>query len=254
LTQPPSPSDVGAECSMSAARALLQIRAGIRQALPLRIPRAFVYDLESESESQNSSLFRLPALFASLITTKSCYYAYKQQSHGVMLWPAACIDSGMHRILFVDDEETIRFALSEYFTQHGCLVDCAENVEEAEALLESGPYSVLIADVRLAGLHDMSGFTIVKTARERDPETLIVVLTAYQTPEIQAQAWRYGIGALLHKPLPLQELAQVIFGLLAGARNSTRFIEPNGPIGISADLTALNAGLSRITPNTITKE
>ena len=39
------------------------------------------------------------------------------------------------RILLVDDEQAILFAMRDYFTAYGYEVDCSREVEEAEALL-----------------------------------------------------------------------------------------------------------------------
>ena len=55
------------------------------------------------------------------------------------------------RILVVDDEEPILFAIRDYFEPLGWQVDCAQELEEAEALLSHIRYTLLIADLRLSG-------------------------------------------------------------------------------------------------------
>ncbi len=42
----------------------------------------------------------------------------------------------------------------------------------------------------------------------------MILLTAYGTPEIETEARRLGVDAVLYKPKPLPELAQIVFALL----------------------------------------
>ncbi len=123
----------------------------------------------------------------------------------------------MHKILVVDDEESICFSISEYFKMQGYEVDCAQKREEAEALLEKDGYSVVIEDLRLGGIHNAEGLEIVEFVRVRHPETRIIVLTAYGSSEMEAEARTRGAHAFLRKPKPLSEVAQVVFGLIGSA-------------------------------------
>ncbi len=123
----------------------------------------------------------------------------------------------MNRMLIVDDEKSIRFAMSEYFKAHGYLVDCAQSVEEATALLGTGPYSVVIADLRLAGLGSLGGLDVIRSVQERHPNTPIIVLSAYRSPEIELEVERHRIGAFVRKPKPLPDVAQIVFGMVGSA-------------------------------------
>ena len=53
-------------------------------------------------------------------------------------------ESQMPRLLVVDDEESICFSMSEYFSLHGYDVDTAREIEEAERLVENTNYRVII--------------------------------------------------------------------------------------------------------------
>ena len=113
-------------------------------------------------------------------------------------------------ILIVDDEDPIRFAMSEYFRPQGYEVDCAQEKEEAEALLAHNCYSVAIVDLCLSGTDGTEGLEIVRFMRERCPGTRVVVLTAYGSTEIAREAWRRGVDAFLHKPKRLFEVEKVV--------------------------------------------
>ena len=122
-----------------------------------------------------------------------------------------------NRLLVVDDEAAIRFALSDYFRECGWEVDAAAEKEEAEALLAHTEYEVVIADLRLTGIYGVEGLDIIQWSRHLRPETRVVLLTGYGTPEIEAEARRRGADALLHKPLPLPELERIVAGLTGRA-------------------------------------
>lgn len=118
------------------------------------------------------------------------------------------------RILIVDDEESIVFAMSRYFQARGFEVDHARELEEAEALVSNVRYAVVIADLRLTGVHGAEGLEIVGYVREHCPWTKTILLTAYGSPELEEEARRRGVDLVLRKPKPLPDLAQMVFGLL----------------------------------------
>jgi CheY-like chemotaxis protein len=120
----------------------------------------------------------------------------------------------MPRMLIVDDEESICFSMSEYFGLHGYTVDTARELEEAEKLIEGNDYAVAILDLRLGVAHNADGLEITKLLHQRQPETRIVVLTAYGSAEMEDDARRCGADAFLRKPKPLSQVAQVIQGLI----------------------------------------
>ena len=115
----------------------------------------------------------------------------------------------MAHILVVDDEESILFAMEQYFTAQGCTVDCARELEEAQALLTHIHYHLVLADLRLTGINGVEGLDLVSTVRERCPRTRIMVLTAHGSAEVEAEATRRGAHAFLHKSMPLSEVAKV---------------------------------------------
>jgi len=121
------------------------------------------------------------------------------------------------RILVVDDEEAIRDATREYLSALGYEVDAAQEREEAEALLTTATYSLVIADMRLTGVHGREGLELVGYLRERCPWARVVVLTAYGSPDLEAEARRRGADAFLQKPVPLAELARLAGLLVPGS-------------------------------------
>jgi DNA-binding NtrC family response regulator len=139
------------------------------------------------------------------------------------------MESFMPRILIVDDEESICFSMSEYFTLHGYQVDCARERDEAEVLLARDPYEVVIEDLRLGGMRGAEGLEIVELIRRRHPSTRIIVLTAYGSSEMEAEARKRGADAFLRKPKPLADVAQVVYGLIGNQGGGTAPARPPTP-------------------------
>jgi DNA-binding response OmpR family regulator len=117
------------------------------------------------------------------------------------------------RLLVVDDESAIRNALSDYFRECGWEVDSAAEKEEAEALLICTEYAIVIADLRLTGIFGVEGLDIIQLSRHLRSETRVVLLTGNGSPEIEAEARRRGADVFLQKPLPFEELEEIVTGL-----------------------------------------
>src|SRR5215204_6082601 len=130
------------------------------------------------------------------------------------------VESGSQNLLVVDDEESICFSMSEYFSQHGFKVDTAHEMEEVEGLIKQTEYKVLIQDLRLGIARRFDGLDIIKLVHTRNPDTRIVVLTSYGSPEAEAEARTAGADAFLRKPKPLSQVAQVVQGLIESPRIS----------------------------------
>jgi DNA-binding response OmpR family regulator len=120
----------------------------------------------------------------------------------------------MLRLLVVDGEESICFSMKEYFTMHGYCVDTAQDMEEAEQLVEATDYDVVIEDLRLGPAQKPDGLEMIKFIRDHNSHARIVVLTAYGSTEMEKEALGCGADAFLRKPKPLSHVAQVIQGLI----------------------------------------
>ena len=121
-----------------------------------------------------------------------------------------------HRILIVDDEQPVRDAIREYLTAYGYGVDGAQELEEAEALLATTDYSLMLVDIRLTGLHGREGLELLRFARRHCPEIRLIVMTAHASDGLELDARRRGADAFLEKPLPLSRLLVEVHKLLRG--------------------------------------
>ena len=116
----------------------------------------------------------------------------------------------MKRLLIVDNEPTIRFALQRYFKRKGFAVDCAAELEEAEALVTYTPYDLVIADLSLTSNGSTEGLEIIRYIRSISRSgARLILLTGHGTPAVEREAYRRGADAFLQKPRPLAEIASV---------------------------------------------
>ena len=119
-----------------------------------------------------------------------------------------------NRILIVDDEESILFAVRQYFNALGYDVDCVRNSMDAKALLRTARCALVIADLSLTGSHGAEGLDVILYVRQRCPGTRVILMTAYASPEIEQEAQARGVDVILNKPVPLSDLARAVRGLL----------------------------------------
>ena len=87
--------------------------------------------------------------------------------------------------------------------------------EEAEALLASRRYQLVISDLRLTGFGGTEGLEIVRSIHQRWPGTRVMLLTGYGSGEVKAEAVRRGVDAFLEKPMALPEIARIADCMLA---------------------------------------
>lgn len=123
------------------------------------------------------------------------------------------------RVLFVDDEESVHFAMREFLGTRGYRVDSARDAAQARALVARSAYDVVIADLRLgeAGTSsdELEGLALVDHLHREHPSTRVVVLTACWS-ELEGEALRRGADRFLQKPQPLGRLADIVGALCEG--------------------------------------
>jgi DNA-binding response OmpR family regulator len=120
----------------------------------------------------------------------------------------------MTRILLVDDEPTLLFALHDFLDQCGYEVHAASELEEAFALLNNIEYDVVITDIRLSALQGAEGLHILEMARDRSLPSRLVVLTGTATEAMETAAMRLGVDRFIRKPVPLGAIDAVVKELL----------------------------------------
>jgi DNA-binding response OmpR family regulator len=112
-------------------------------------------------------------------------------------------------LLLVENDPASLSAMREYFLATGNAVDCARSLPEAVEQLGQRRFEVVITDLRLRPGPDASGLDVVSEARTRDPRTRVIMLTAFGTHEVEAEARRRGVDRMLAKPVSLPLLSRM---------------------------------------------
>lgn len=109
-------------------------------------------------------------------------------------------------VLLVDDDPTIRWALSERLRREDYDLFEAATAEEALKRFAKGVDLVLL-DYKLP---DEDGLSVLKQFRETDPEALVILLTAVADVDIAVEAMRHGAHHYLAKPFNVDEVALLV--------------------------------------------
>jgi two-component system, NtrC family, response regulator AtoC len=109
-------------------------------------------------------------------------------------------------ILVVDDEQLIRWSLSDRLKSEGYNVIEAETAAQAIARSAEGVDLVLL-DYRLP---DADGLSVLKQIKERNQDTLVILLTAYSSVETAVEAMKQGAYHYANKPFNLDEIVLVV--------------------------------------------
>jgi DNA-binding NtrC family response regulator len=132
--------------------------------------------------------------------------------------PAATLGK---RVLFVDDEPSIRETLPLILQRQGYVVSVAATVAAAVDAVRSHAFDVLICDLNIE--HAGDGYTVVKAIREVDPRCIVIVHTGYPGLESALEGIHHGIDEYVIKPSDPDALVALVAEKLA-SRTKARIL------------------------------
>ncbi|MDP2114579.1 MAG: sigma-54 dependent transcriptional regulator, partial [Bacteroidota bacterium] len=110
-------------------------------------------------------------------------------------------------ILIVDDEESVRDSLFNWFIEDGYRVECAENAKKALSMLESDNFDIILADIKMPG---MDGLEMLKRIKSLRKESIVIMMTAFATVDTAVQALKEGAFDYVTKPFDPDDLSHLI--------------------------------------------
>jgi two-component system NtrC family sensor kinase len=111
------------------------------------------------------------------------------------------------RILVVDDEPRLVKACTETLAGEGYQAHGAGGGREALACLEEKSFDILLTDIKMP---DVDGLTVLRRARELDPDLTVVIITGFGTLQNAIDALRAGARGFLLKPFSPDDLLLVV--------------------------------------------
>lgn len=111
------------------------------------------------------------------------------------------------RVLVVDDEAAIQYAISKSLQKLGYAVDSAGTGEDALAFLKTQEYDVVLTDIRMPGI---SGVELLAQVREMYPDTSVVMMTGYADLDAAVESLRLGATDYLRKPSSNKDIRESV--------------------------------------------
>ena len=110
-------------------------------------------------------------------------------------------------ILIVDDEESVRDSLYNWFIEDGYEVDTASNAKEALVKIESGTFDIILADIKMPG---MDGLEMHRRVKALNNNAVVIIMTAFASVETAVQALKDGAFDYITKPFDPDDLSHLI--------------------------------------------
>src|SRR3989441_12479166 len=121
--------------------------------------------------------------------------------------PARNATGAAARVLVIDDEPIIRDVLQDILAREGYVIDSVPDAESGLKVLDSGERDLVILDLMLPGI---GGFETLKEIKRRDPDSVVVMITAYGSVETAVQAMRMGAHDYLTKPFKNEDVVRTL--------------------------------------------
>jgi Nif-specific regulatory protein len=147
------------------------------------------------------------------------------------------------KILIVEDHDSLRKGIAEAFQRSGHRVTEAPDAETAIRLIGEEFFGVVITDVSLPG---KSGLDVLKTAKNTNPLTTVIVMTAYATVDNAVEAMRLCCDDYIQKPFQLEELELKVSKLFEHQAVRQELDDLRGRVGWPNQLVGTSAALRQL--------
>lgn len=111
------------------------------------------------------------------------------------------------KILLVEDDEGMRFFLSEALAKEGYYFQAAKSGEEALKMFSKEAFDLVILDYNLPGMNGIETFSKIK---DKASDMVVILITAFGSKDLAIEAMEQGVFDYFNKPLEIGELRVVI--------------------------------------------
>lgn len=136
----------------------------------------------------------------------------------VRVFPHMNEDLHALRVLVVEDELLIRWAIAETLAHAGhTVIEAADGAAAIMALKNAAErIDAIVLDYRLADSNDL---TLLATIRRLSPQSAVLMMTAFGTPEVKAGAVDLGVYEVLQKPFDMHDLEPLLRDACSASRS-----------------------------------
>lgn len=150
-------------------------------------------------------------------------------------------DQAIKRILIVDDDPNVATVLTSSLERLGreYKVDMVRDGVSALARIEQTPYDLIVTDYRMPGI---DGLELLEKVRKVSPQTRLILMTAYGSPDLESQAQKLEIYRYITKPFQVEDLREMVREALQSIT-----LDEHGHPALAADsLEAVSACLAEL--------
>ena len=120
-------------------------------------------------------------------------------------------------VLIVDDEALIRWSLAETLADLGHTIsEAADGSSALRAVREEQPFDVIFLDYRLPDSNDLE---LLAAIRRLSPQSAVIMMTAFGTPEVTRGAIDLGAHTIVSKPFEVHDMPALMLAAHAEASN-----------------------------------
>ncbi|HCL56991.1 MAG TPA: hypothetical protein DHW82_08285 [Spirochaetia bacterium] len=109
------------------------------------------------------------------------------------------------KILIVDDDPINLKLFTIIADKNKILYDTASDGRQVETLIQQNFYKLILLDIQLPGI---DGFTLLKSIKEKHPQTKVIAVTAYAMMGDKERILKAGADEYLAKPINIDDLVE----------------------------------------------
>lgn len=110
-------------------------------------------------------------------------------------------------ILVIDDEESMRAGCIQTLAENGYRVQAVENGHMGLERIAKESFDVILLDLKMPGI---PGMEVLKKLKENDPNSVVIIITAYGTIDSAVEAMKRGAYDFLIKPFTPETLNSIV--------------------------------------------
>jgi len=111
------------------------------------------------------------------------------------------------QVLVIDDDNSIRWVLTEALEDEGFVVTTAASVAEARQLIQQHSFTVILSDIRMPG---EDGFVLLQELKQQIPDLPVIIMTAHSDLESAVNAYEFGAFDYLPKPFDVDQAIELV--------------------------------------------